>query len=93
LLCNELILHLCHYLLRGFLKNNVVYFDNPDEEETPNKEGGIKGYFELADQIDLKTANNKIAAIYYMGLKRFRIYLLKLGPFKIIFLHIIRYVN
>ncbi len=64
------------YLFRGFLKNNIIYFDNPDEAEEPNKDGDVKGYFEFAKQKDLNTLNGKIISIYYTGLKRFRIYLL-----------------
>lgn len=65
------------YLFRGFLKNNVIYYDNPDEEEEPTKDGDVKGYFELSRDKDLLRNNSKIVSIYYLGLKRFRIYFLK----------------
>jgi len=69
-------------LFREFLEDNVIYENNPDVNEDPdNKRGDVKGYFKLAEEKDLKALSeadkSKIVSIYYMGLKRFRIYLLK----------------
>lgn len=64
------------YLFRGFLIGDKVYCKDAEEEEDPsNNCGHSKGYFKLPENLDL--LNNKIVSIYYLGLKRLRIYLVK----------------